>query len=136
MPRGLRNHNPLNIRLGGDTFQGEIIGSADPAFKQFQTMGYGYRAAIVTIATYIQKGFNTVEKIIGRWAPPEENDTAKYIKTVCSKAKVKRDKELTLNDGAEIIEIVGAMSFVENGVPAEMSAVEEGFKLQTRIKRG
>ena len=76
IPRGLRNNNPLNIRHNKDVFQGEVKGT-DKAFKTFSTMPYGYRAAFVTLATYNSRGWNTIEKIISRWAPPCENDTAK-----------------------------------------------------------
>ena len=44
LTRGLRNNNPLNIRKGND-WQGETKGS-DPSFETFQSMAYGYRAAI------------------------------------------------------------------------------------------
>lgn len=133
MSRGLRNYNPLNIRKGGDTFQGEVLPSRDVAFKTFKTMPWGYRAAFVTLATYNVLGHCTIDSIIKRWAPESENDTEAYIKSVVSRSKVKRDKLLTLKDGASYVQIVAAMSFVENGIPANMHDVEEGFKLQTRI---
>ena len=55
IPRGLRNNNPLNIRHSADSFQGEIKGE-DKAFKTFISMAYGYRAAFVTLATYLSRG--------------------------------------------------------------------------------
>ncbi len=133
MTRGLRNNNPGNIRKGGDTFQGEKLPSSDPAFKQFTTMPYGYRAMFVTLATYIGKGFNTIEKIISRWAPSNENNTDGYIKNVARMSKVTKTKVLTTSDGQLIKAIVAAMSYVENGLPAVMADVESGYKLQTRI---
>lgn len=62
-PRGLRNNNPLNIRHNADLFQGEIKGN-DKLFKTFSSMPYGYRAAFVILATYLSRGYNTIEKII------------------------------------------------------------------------
>ena len=135
MSRGLRNFNPLNIRKGGDTFQGERLPSSDADFKQFKTMAWGYRAAIVTLATYNILGFNTIEEIVKRWAPPVENETEAYIKAVEKGSKIKRNKVLTRMDGNAYIAIVAAMSAVENGVPAILVNVEEGFKLQLRIGR-
>jgi hypothetical protein len=131
-PRGLRNNNPLNIRHNTDTFQGEIKGS-DKAFKTFITMPYGYRAAFVTLATYHSKGYNTIEKIIPRWAPPNENNTGNYISNVARWSGVPRNKELTAADGADYILIVAAMSFIENGKNADISEVRAGFNLQTKI---
>jgi hypothetical protein len=131
-PRGLRNNNPLNIRHNSDHFQGEIKGK-DKSFKTFSSMPYGYRAAFVTLATCLSNGFNTVEKIISRWAPSTENNTAGYIQKVERWSGVPRDKELTVADGADYILIVAAMSAVENGVNADISEIQAGFQLQTKI---
>ena len=130
--RGLRNNNPLNIRHNTDVFQGEIKGT-DRSFKTFSSMPYGYRAAFVTLATYHSRGWNTIEKIIARWAPPSENDTEKYIAHVEKWSGVPRNKELTAADGADYIMIVAAMSFMENGKNADIAEVRAGFELQNRI---
>jgi len=131
-PRGLRNNNPLNIRHNSDKFQGEVTGT-DKAFKTFISMAYGYRAAFVTLATYLSKGCNTIEKIVTRWAPPNENNTGSYVANVERWADVPRHKELTAADGADYILIVAAMSFIENGINADISEVWVGFNLQTKI---
>jgi hypothetical protein len=131
-PRGIRNNNPLNIRHNADVFQGEIKGN-DKSFKTFSSMPYGYRAAFVTLATYLSRGQNTIEKIIAKWAPPNENDTEKYIANVVKWSGVPRNKELTAADGADYILIVTAMSFMENGQNADISEVRAGFNLQSRI---
>ena len=131
--RGLRNNNSLNIRHSKDVFRGEIKGK-DKSFKTFKSMPYGYRAAFVTLTTYLSRDWNTVEKIISHWAPPTENDTENYITKVEKWSGVPRNKELTTADGADYILIVAAMSFVENGKNADISAVKEGIDLQTKIK--
>ncbi|MCK9302573.1 MAG: structural protein P5 [Bacteroidales bacterium] len=131
-PRGLRNNNPLNIRHNADTFQGEIKGN-DKSFKTFSAMPYGYRAAFVTLATYLSRGNNTIEKIIAKWAPPIENNTESYIASVEKYSGVSRNKELTATNGADYILIVTAMSFVENGQNADISEVRAGFNLQSKI---
>jgi hypothetical protein len=131
-PRGLRNNNPLNIRHNADVFQGETKGN-DKSFKTFSTMPYGYRAAFVTLATYLSRGWNTIEKIISRWAPPIENDTEKYIANVEKWSGVPRNRILTAVDGADYIMIVSAMCAVENGVNADINQIIEGFHLQNKI---
>ena len=131
--RGLRNNNPLNIRHNADNFKGEIKGR-DKSFKTFSSLAYGYRAALVTLATYLSRGSDTIEKIISKWAPPAENDTEGYIAKVEKWSGVRRNKELTAIDGADYILIIAAMSFVENGQNADISAVQAGFNLQTKIK--
>ena len=131
-PRGLRNNNPLNIRHNADVFQGETKGN-DKSFKTFETMPYGYRAAFVTLATYNTRGWNTIEKIISHWAPPTENDTEKYIANVEKWSGVPRSKELTATDSADYIMIVAAMSAMENGRNANISDIQAGFNLQTKL---
>jgi hypothetical protein len=132
-PRGYRNNNPLNIRHSKDVFQGETKGN-DKSFKTFETMPYGYRAAFVTLGTYLSRGWNTIEKIISHWAPPNENNTEAYIANVERWSGVLRNKLLTAADSADYIMIVAAMSFVENGVNADINQVKAGFALQTKIK--
>lgn len=134
MARGLRNNNPLNIRHSGDKWQGEVP-STDKSFIQFSSMAYGYRAAFVTLHTYLVKyGRDTIEKIIKAWAPPEDNnDTESYITAVVKKSGIARDKVLAANDGEAYIRIVVAMSEVENGIVAILPDVTAGFKLQSKI---
>ena len=132
-PRGYRNNNPLNIRHNADVFQGEIKGN-DKSFKTFSSMPYGYRAAFVTLGTYLSRGWNTIEKIISRWAPPSENNTEGYIKSVEKWSGVPRSQILTASSGADYILIVAAMSFAENGKNADISEVTAGFNLQTKTK--
>ncbi len=131
-PRGYRNNNPLNIRHNADVFQGEIKGN-DKSFKTFISMPYGYRAAFVTLATYLSRKYNTIEKIISRWAPPGENDTQTYISTVVKYSGIVADEVLTATSGDKYILIVSAMSFVENGVNADINQIKAGFALQSKI---
>ena len=89
MKRGIRNNNPLNIRHSSDKWEGAAMTQTDKSFVQFQSMAYGYRAAWKVLDTYClrftreRKVFN-VRNIIARWAPPSENDTDAYIRTVVS----------------------------------------------------
>ena len=135
MSRGLRNNNPGNIRINKDKFQGEVVPSQDKAFKQFETMAYGYRAVFVTLDTYRKRGLNTIDKIIRSWAPPEDNNhTENYINYVVKWSGVTKDKVLTQSSGNEYKKIVAAMSRVENGKDASMADVETGFRMQDRIQ--
>ena len=80
LPRGLRNNNPGNIRRNSDVFQGEKT-SSDKEFKQFKSMAYGYRAIFKILSNYYRNyKLDTIRKIIGRWAPENENNTNAYIK--------------------------------------------------------
>lgn len=136
-PRSLRNNNPLNIRKNSDNFLGEIIPSTDPAFKQFTSMMYGYRAGFVVLGTYLKRGVNTIDKIIKSWAPPQDhNNTEGYICSVAARSGVGRFKLLTQNSGNDYIQIVAAMSMVESGIPiVNMQEIVQGFAMQTKIRR-
>lgn len=134
MARGLRNKNPLNIRINKDKFQGELLPSTDSAFKQFTSMEYGYRAAFVTLATYHTRGRDTIQRIIEAWAPTNENNTEGYIAKVEKWSGIDRSNVLFLKGNKDkYIKIVAAMSRVENGIVANIDEVTKGFDLQMRI---
>lgn len=116
LPRGIRNNNPGNIRWGSN-WQGlvEQTKRTDPDFCQFKEPLYGLRAMVKVILTYQTKyGLNTVESIIHRYAPPNENNTQQYINRVCDALGVlpKQKLELTTNVLEELLKAIIA---VENG---------------------
>ena len=130
LPRGLRHNNPGNIRINSDLFQGEIRPSKDKSFKQFNTMAYGYRAIFKILSNYYRNyKLDTIRKMIGRWAPENENDTDAYIKAVSDYAGIPADDPININDREQMIRIVAGMSKVENGREAEMSDVIAGWNL-------
>lgn len=51
MSRGLSNCNPGNIRQSKVRYKGEVQPSRDPAFKQFESLAWGYRAVFVLLHT-------------------------------------------------------------------------------------
>lgn len=130
IPRGLRNNNPGNIRINSDLFQGEIRPSKDKSFKQFNTMAYGYRAIFKILSNYYRNyKLDTIRKMIGRWAPPKENHTEKYIQFVSDYAGIPADDPININDREQMIRIVAGMSRFENGREADMSDVITGWNL-------
>ena len=86
MTRGELNCNPLNIRrVAGTTWKGQRAEQTDHAFVQFESIEWGLRAAFVLLRTYSAKYHaNCIRDIISRWAPPSENDTEAYIRSVCT----------------------------------------------------
>lgn len=76
-PLGLRNNNPGNIRPG-DSWRG--MTGTNQGFVVFQDCSWGIRAIAVDLTTKIKNGYNTITKIITRYAPPSDNNnTAGYI---------------------------------------------------------
>ena len=127
--RGYKNCNAGNIRINSDKFLGEIIPSGDKEFKRFESMAYGYRAMFVILRNY-QRNYklDTIRKMISRWAPENENDTLAYVMTVSSRSGISPDDPVSADNREMMIRIVAAMSFVENGVEADMSDVIAGWE--------
>ena len=73
LPRGIRNNNPLNIRLVAENhWQGRVPPkhNSDGAFEQFQDPIMGLRAAVVLlIAHYDRRHLDTIRKLVAVWRP-------------------------------------------------------------------
>lgn len=98
-PRGVRNHNPGNIRWG-DKWQGMVtpFERHDPDFCQFIDPTWGIRALARVLITYQDKhGLNTIAKIIARWAPPNENNTPAYVEAVAAATGIPSSEPLDLH---------------------------------------
>lgn len=130
MSRGLRNNNPGNIRLGNFRYKGERAKSSDSAFRQFESVEWGYRAMFVLLHTYATKrGCRTLRAMINRYAPPTENFTEGYLRCVTNATHLSPDEPISTTDGAVMTAIVAAMSAVENGIKADMREVWHGWEL-------
>ena len=128
--RGLRNCNPGNIRQSKTRYKGEKPHSTDSAFKQFETLEWGYRAIFMLLHTYRVRGYgDTIAKMISRYAPPFENNTDAYISRVCQQTGIDRDQRLNTLNSVQMIPIVSAISAVENGVKADEEVVAQGWEL-------
>lgn len=127
-PRGIRNNNPLNIRIG-NTWLGEVKNPTDPAFEQFVSMVYGVRAAFVLFRRYIRHYHrDTVGAIILAWAPLSENNTQKYIDTVCGLMNIRPDQTVRFEDRETMISLFQAMCIVECGQTIPMETVIKGYQ--------
>lgn len=115
-PRGIRNNNPLNIRIG-NKWLGEVPNPTDSEFEQFVSVRYGLRAAFYILRRYIRRyGRNTPAKIIRAWAPAVENNTQRYIEVVCKRSLIAPDEVIDYADKNTMVRLVKAMAFVECGV--------------------
>lgn len=129
LPRGYRNNNPLNIRISSSAWEGKISPNTDGSFEQFESMGYGFRAAFVLLRNYIDSGYNTIEKIITRWAPENENHTASYIKNVSLHSGIPYYATLQKDDKDKLIKIVYQMAVVENGQEPLLSDINTAWEM-------
>lgn len=130
LPRGLRNNNPGNIRLGSNRWVGEIRPSQDESFCQFCDMAHGYRAMMKLIQNYRKKhDCQTIANMISRWAPSSENNTNAYIIDVCRQMQMPSTYIIDINDRDSMCALAAAISRHENGVDAVMEDIHAGWDL-------
>ena len=129
IPRGIRNNNPLNIRIGNQ-WLGERANPNDPAFEQFVAMEYGIRAGFVLLRRYIRHyKRTTIAAIIEAWAPSNENNTQRYIDMVSQLAAIKPTEAIRYEHKERMVRLVDAMIRVECGQPVERRIIEKGYDL-------
>lgn len=113
-PLSVRNNNPGNLRPVG----------ASAGFQSFETPGEGLAAMERDLSAKIGgrsgamaarfgEGYApTLENVLATWAPPEENDTARYINFVSGRTGIQPGQVLSPGD---IQAIVPAMVEMEGG---------------------
>lgn len=119
-PRGVRNNNPGNIDRTSTLWQGEDRSAAAIAregrFCVFLTPQAGFRALAKTLLTYQRKhGLRTVKEIIGRWAPPVENNTTAYVQQVANAVGVSPSEVIRLDNPVTLGRLATAIAKHENG---------------------
>ena len=141
MSRGMRNNNPLNIRRSADLWEGARMEQTDRSFVQFVSLAYGYRAAWKLLESYWQHFKRlrlpfTVANIIARWAPPNENDTDHYVRTVLSLTSLGGKENLPRPFVGiaidKLVHLLAAMTTMECGIPykeVDTDAIWEGYEL-------
>lgn len=129
IPRGIRNNNPLNIRIG-NTWLGERPSQecTDHEFEQFVAMEYGLRAGFCILRRYIRHYHRTtIRAIITSWAPASENATDKYIEHVVQFTGIDADHPLDYADKPTMVALVQAMCRVECGQLIPLAKIEKGY---------
>lgn len=117
--RGLRNNNPGNLILTNIPWQGKISKELNSdngkKFEQFQNIHFGIRAMLKDVINDINKGKNTVSKLISEYAPPNENNTLAYIDSVSKSIGVKPNDKLTQINERFLLSLARAIFKVELG---------------------
>ena len=125
-PRGIRNCNPLNIRRNPrNKWLGLRPVQTDPEFCQFKSMVYGVRAAFRLLLNYKKNGYDTARKVITRWAPPNENNTEGYIRTVA----LFLDVDTVIQKDEDYIRLAQAMAWVETGIQLSDSLMRQAWDM-------
>lgn len=121
--RGERNNNPGNIDRNHIKWKGMSPDqSGDARFIVFTSAVWGIRALarnLLTYSTLYPEGtpgdIDTVREIVNRWAPPVENDTGAYVKSVASAVGVGADDPIDVTDEELMCRLVKAIIRHENG---------------------
>jgi len=109
--RGYRNRNPGNIEhVPANKWQGLAEPPSDGRFCRFVSHEHGIRALAALLTTYQDRhGLRTVRAIIGRWAPPRENDTGAYVAAVARRMGVGADDPVDLHRHDQLLPMVEAI---------------------------
>ena len=125
-PRGIRNNNAGNIEDNGTAWKGYT--GNDGRYVIFSHPEFGIRAMNRVLNTYKNRySINTIEEIINRWAPPNENNTQSYIASVSKSVGVGPNVELV--DGHRL-NLIKAIIKHENGQqPYTDETIQRGINL-------
>lgn len=131
-PRGIRNNNPGNIDRTAEKWQGMAADqSSDSRFVVFSAPVWGLRALAKVLLSYQRKhGLRTPAAIIGRWAPPVENDTGAYARQVAKALGVGVGDQINLQQPETLQRILPAIVQHENGQqPYPAALIAEAVRL-------
>jgi hypothetical protein len=107
-PRGIRNNNPGNLRRWGDN-------PINGGYAVFRSPAEGIAAMVKQLQLYGGRGINTLDSIIGKWAPASENDTRSYVNDVSKQTGFAPNARLDMADAKTIAPLISAMIRHENG---------------------
>lgn len=113
-PKGLRNHNPGNLRYVAAIPWNGQVGDDGTGYAVFDSDEHGVRALGHQLGTYASRGLNSVTEIISTYAPSNENDTAAYIAAVAGELGVDPAQPFDVN--GVLPQLVAAIIHHENGV--------------------
>lgn len=122
--RGIRNNNIGNIRVSKDQWEGAT--GDDGAFVTFDTPDSGVRALAKNLMSYGRQGYDSIEKIINRWAPPNENDTQSYINSVVAATGIPATQSIDLTNPDVLASLSEAIGYHETGSRYDPEVYQKG----------
>jgi hypothetical protein len=94
LPRGLRDNNPGDLEAPPGTSWAGTVGM-DAPFVIFSDTTWGLRALAKDLINNIAgEGYDTITSLIGKFAPPSENNTDAYIAAVSADTGIDADVQL------------------------------------------
>ena len=130
MPRGIRNHNPMNLRYVESIEWVGQIGPDDAGYARFHTVEHGIRAGVKNLVNgYFKRGINTPRTIISRYAPSHENPTDSYINFIAKRMGIPADAPIEPTRH-NLTNLATHIIRFENGVqPYNANTIERGVDM-------
>ena len=121
LARGIRNNNPFNLIKTQIAWKKKVPHpqNTDARFEQFETLEYGIRAGLMQVRNDIRRGYDTIDTLIHKFAPPVENDTSQYAYQVAQATGIDIKRKLQ-PDRKTVIAISRAICRHENGKNADL----------------
>lgn len=117
LPRGIRNNNPGNLNFAKQ--KDAVLETTKPGIKarfaKFSSAEAGITALRDQLLLYNSRGINTVAGVIGKWAPPSENDTKSYYTGVAHSLGVSPYQPLGQFTPRILAGMMHAIINIENG---------------------
>lgn len=99
-PKWDSGNNPGGLRVPGKS-----------EFQSFATPEDGVRAIAKQLGLYQDRDhISTIDGLIGKWAPPSENDTESYIRDVAKTTGFERNSALNLHDPNVLAKLTAAIT--------------------------
>ena len=109
LPAPLRNNNPGALMPGGQ-------------LAQYPSMQAGLAALDNNLQSYGKQGVNTLAGVIGKWAPPNENNTQAYIQDVSQRLGLPPNQKIDLSNPAVRQVLASGIMLHENGPSSVFAA--------------
>lgn len=122
LPRGVRNNNWLNLSY----VPGQGAAGSDGRFGVYSTPEAGIAASENQLLRYQASGLDTIGKIISRWAPPSENDTAGYIADIARQTGKDPNARFDVRNKDDAAALIAAMARHETGRTIDPQVVQRG----------
>lgn len=127
--RGIRNCNPLNIKkVAGVVWKGQTADQPDETFVTFQTVPFGFRAAVKILDNYQRlHALWTIDGMIRRWSSTDQDAYVAHVAWACG---VGPHDTYALNHGMNTRNMIRAMCVQENGsCPYSNIVLDKGIDL-------
>ncbi|MDH1171454.1 hypothetical protein [Pantoea agglomerans] len=114
-PRGIRNNNPGNLNFAGQAGATKE-GGENGRFAVFESMRDGISALYRQIQLYFSRGVNTIESVVNKYAPANDNNNVQaYIKQLVGATGKQADEKLSGEDTETVFKLIRGIINHENG---------------------